>query len=58
MGREVVQVTITASLSAHNSPEDAEDEALWGELCQRVRAVTDDPKYARVLVMTNGLQYD
>lgn len=39
MGRKYVTLTIQASLSDHNSEEDAEDLRQWSEFVERVKGV-------------------
>lgn len=50
---ELVSVSLGTWVSRHNSPQDAEDDALVDEIQQRlhdaVRAIVEDPRYNRVL---------
>lgn len=58
MGYEQKDVRVMAVVSRHNSPRDAEDAALWAEMVSRLREVCDDPRYARLNVMADGLSDD
>lgn len=51
MGREQVTLTVTATVSRHNSDEDKTDDALWDEFCAAVKALADDPKYESISPM-------
>lgn len=45
MGRDSVGWAVAGSVSRHNSPEDREDDELWDELVERLKAIRDEPKY-------------
>ena len=48
MGRQMESFKVTASLSSHNSEQDDIDEALWEDLCEKIKALAADPKYAGI----------
>ncbi len=49
MGMKQVKVTITGSLSSHNSDQDEVDRRAWGSFVAEVRALADRPEYAAVI---------
>lgn len=54
MGRAYTSMTVTASLSRHNSALDVEDDQLWAELVERVRAIVREDRYAAINAGTDG----
>jgi len=52
MGYNQAEFKVTARLSNHNSPQDAQDEALWDELTERLKEICEEPKYALLIVLT------
>lgn len=54
MGWDREELQIFGHVSRHNSPQDAEDDALWADLVKRVREVIDDPRYESLNIITNG----
>lgn len=52
MGRTHEEFKVTASLSSHNSEQDDIDDALWRDLCEKIKALAKDPKYAGIMPMT------
>lgn len=48
MGYDRCELTVSATVSRHNSPRDDEHDALWDELRARVEAVVSDPKYTPI----------
>ena len=54
MGYEQVSMTITASLSNHNSERDVTDRALWTELQARVQAILGDPRFDSIMPMATS----
>lgn len=46
MGSDQRSVTVYGRVSRHNSPQDAEDDALFDDLVERIRRVVEDQKYA------------
>ncbi len=45
MGRITAELTITASLSDHNSDEDAADRGTWARFAAEVRSLAEKPEY-------------
>lgn len=45
MGYDTVQLTVVASVSRHNSPQDKEDDADWRELSERIEMIVREHKY-------------
>jgi hypothetical protein len=41
-------------LSAHNSPRDHHDLALWQELAERIRTIVEEPKYQDISAHFDG----
>lgn len=50
MGRQVVQFTVTGSVSRHNSDADREDDADWLRLCERMEMIAKEHAYARIVI--------
>lgn len=42
MGRDIRKFTLEASVSRHNSPQDAIDDALWDDLVVSIRRLIGD----------------
>lgn len=51
MGYTAISMLVTANLSAHNSQQDDDDQALWDDLASRVRALADEAKYKPICAM-------
>lgn len=51
MGADITRLVYQARVSRHNSPRDAEDDALWADFCARVQAIADEPQYERICLM-------
>lgn len=54
MGRRVVELTVSATLSDHNSDEDKTDQALWDLLRDHLKVAVSDPVYEPISVMVSG----
>lgn len=54
MGRERRRVEITASVSRHNSPRDARDDALWDLLVAEIRILVEDERFILISVEVNS----
>jgi hypothetical protein len=50
MGYDAVDVKIYACLSRHNSPKDAEHDALWEEVKKIIQCMVDDPRYRPIML--------
>jgi hypothetical protein len=48
VGYDSVGWSIAGSVSRHNSPRDKEDDELWEDLVERLKAIRDEPKYERL----------
>jgi hypothetical protein len=54
MGYDSRRIEITASVSRHNSENDALHDALWEDLGTRVSAIVNEPQYEEILAMISG----
>lgn len=54
MGRDVVKLKITATLSRHNSEDDIIDNELWEEIKNEIRCLLETPEYERISPMLFG----
>jgi hypothetical protein len=54
MGRRQEQVTVTVTLSDHNSDRDETDRALLWELAAEIKKVAEQPKYADIVLWVEG----
>lgn len=54
MGRRQEQVTVTVTLSDHNSDRDETDRALLRELAAEIKKVAEQPKYADIVLWVEG----
>lgn len=53
MGRSSEEVVrVVATVSRHNSDDDAIDDALVEELRLRINAIVSEPKYERITAVT------
>lgn len=52
MGYEYKTLSITASVSRHNSARDEADDRLWDDLVKRVEEIVNDEKYRQITPMT------
>lgn len=52
MGYEYRTLSITASVSRHNSARDEADDRLWDDLVKRVEEIVNDEKYRQITPMT------
>lgn len=48
MGRNCVEFKVIATVSRHNSERDREDDDLWEELQERVRAICMEHRYESI----------
>lgn len=48
MGRDSVEIKIVALLSRHNSEQDAEDDAAWAHFQDRLKELTEQPRYSNI----------
>jgi len=51
MGRNQVELKVTAALSSHNSEQDEIDEALWEEIEERIKAIISESRYEDIRPM-------
>lgn len=49
MGFERTQLTVSATVSRHNSDADRRDDLLWEDLSRRVRELAADPRYDAIM---------
>jgi hypothetical protein len=56
MGRERVELLVTASLSDHNSEQDETDRRLWAQLGREVLAIAERPEYEHLLILVEGTE--
>ena len=54
MGRETVEIRVLFSVSRHNSPQDAADDALVEDFGAAVGALAALPRYADVITLDEG----
>lgn len=47
-------LSISATVSRHNSEKDVEHDALWADLSDRVRSIVEEPKYESIIAMCHG----
>lgn len=52
MGRDLVVLEVSATVSRHNSPQDEEDDQAWDDLKDKIIALTKEPKYQNIQPMT------
>jgi len=48
MGYDTRQFEVRAFVSRHNDERDDEHDALWDELCERIRQLANEPRYAPI----------
>lgn len=51
MGYERTELTITASVSRHNSDRDIAHDLLWALLVERIEALIESPEFADISPM-------
>jgi len=51
MGSSPVEIRINATLDAHAGPRECEHQALWWELTETIRRLTDRPYYAELSII-------
>jgi hypothetical protein len=56
MGREVRRLTISGTVSRHNSDEDTRDDADWEDLQHRVSMIARERRYENLEIVI-GYEY-
>jgi hypothetical protein len=55
MGREQVSWHVLGTVSRHNSAQDHDDDELWEELTVALSATCDNPKFASLNLIDDGI---
>lgn len=48
MGYNLVSGRFSATLSNHNSPKDVRHEALWLDFLDKIKGISNNPKYKEI----------